>query len=166
VEGPFVLDEFLGDRLEDAAGLGAGLGELVEGELAFEFDGVARGSRLVPGHGWAPCKAAWGANSGSVARGAPPGSVVIIEQVGISVLAEANFRDGSRINERVEAEDVGGLLAGEDGGDVEEEALSAVVENHRDNRRVGDDEVFICPEVVDLASRGLGVLYALVKALV
>ncbi len=51
-------------------------------------------------------------------------------------------------------------MAGEDGGDVEEEALSAVVENHRDNRRVGDDEVFICPEVVDLASRGLGVLYA------
>jgi hypothetical protein len=51
-------------------------------------------------------------------------------------------------------------LAGEDGGDVEEEALGGIVESHLDNGRVGDDEVLISPEVVDLASGGLGVLYA------
>ncbi len=51
VEGSLVLDELLGDALDDAAGLGAGLGELVEGELAFKFDGVAGRRGLVPGHG-------------------------------------------------------------------------------------------------------------------
>ncbi len=51
-------------------------------------------------------------------------------------------------------------MAGEDGGDVEEEALSGVVESHLDDRRVGDDEVLVGPEVVDLASGRLGVFDA------
>ena len=51
MEGSLVLDELLGDGLEDAAGLGAGLGELVEGKLALEFDGVTGRRGLVPGHG-------------------------------------------------------------------------------------------------------------------
>ena len=69
-------------------------------------------------------------------------------------------RPTSRVDKGVEAKDIGGLLAGKDGGDVKEEALSAVVENHRDDWGVGDDEVLVGPEVVDLASSGLRVLLA------
>jgi len=77
------------------------------------------------------------------------------------VLTESDFGDSTGVDEGVEAKDVGGLLVGEDGGDVEEEALGGgIVESHLDNGRVGDDEVLVSPEVVDLASGGLGVLYA------
>jgi len=163
VEGSLVLDQLVGEGLKDAAGLRAGLGELVEGVLALEFDGITGGSGLVPGHGWTPCEVGDGTDSKGVARGAPPGTVVVGKQVGISVLAKSDFRDRTGVDEWVETKDVGRLLASKDGEDVEEEALSVVVKSHLDYGGLRDDEVLVGTKIVDRASSGLRVLDALVE---
>ena len=96
----------------------------------------------------------------SVGRRAPPTSVVVLEKIGVSVFAQTNFSDGSGVDEGVEAENVGRLLTSVNSGYVKEEALGRVVEDHFDDRRVGDNQIFVGSKVVNSTSGRRSGLFA------
>lgn len=154
VESSFVLNELLGDGGNDASGKRASFGELVDGELALEFNFTARLGSLVPGHGRTPGEVLSRSDTKGIRRRTPPSAIVVVEQISVTIFAETDFSDRTSVDKRIKTEDIRRLLTSVDGQDVEQKALGGVVEGHLDDWRVGDVQVFAGSKIVDSASSG------------